>query len=118
MANPIAVPSAPKPISNATAISAKPMVFLLNGQKLKNKTETIKKLMCELIFIFDVMCHSHINNGQHHKHERLQSNNQDMEHCPRPLQHTAENTDQQTCAKHGRNQNKNHFTCVHIPEQP
>lgn len=62
--------------------------------------------------------HRQVDDGQHHEDERLQGDDQDVEHSPRPLQDHAQAAEpQQPAAKHDRDQNEHEFTCVHVAEQ-
>ena len=63
-----------------------------------------------------VMRHIHIHDGQHHKDERLQGDNKDMENCPHELQGATDQYPGRNTAEHDRDKNKNHFAGVHIAE--
>jgi hypothetical protein len=54
----------------------------------------MKKLMCKLVFVFHVVRHRHVHNGQYHEYKRLQRDHQDVEYGPTPLQEAPEDTDQ------------------------
>src|SRR5690606_6116727 len=95
-----------------------PWCFSSNGQKLESKAkQLIKKSMRKLIFVFHVMRHSHVHDGQDHEHKRLESNNQNMEYSPAPLQNTGKDTQHQTGAIHNCDQNKDHFTGIHVAKK-
>lgn len=62
--------------------------------------------------------HRQVDDGQHHEDERLQGDDQDVEHSPRPLQDHAQTAKpQQAAAEHDRDQNEHQFTRVHVAEQ-
>ena len=64
-----------------------------------------------------LMRHVQVHDGQCHEDERLQGNNQNVEDRPANLQQAAEAAEHQATAVHDRDQDKNHFTGIHVAEQ-
>ena len=64
-----------------------------------------------------VVCHIHIHDGQHHKYKCLQGDNKNMKNCPNKLQGAAHQNPGGHTAEHDRNQDKDHFTRIHIAKQ-
>ena len=63
------------------------------------------------------VCHIQVNDGQRHKDECLQRDNQDVEYSPYELQGATEDTHYPARAVHQRDQDEDHFTRVHVAEQ-
>src|SRR5471030_2524103 len=62
--------------------------------------------------------HRQVDDGQHHEDKRLQGDDQDVEHSPRPLQNNAQAAKpEQTAAEHHSNQNEDQLAGVHVAEQ-
>src|SRR5471032_152401 len=62
--------------------------------------------------------HRQVDDGQHHEDKRLQGDDQDVEHSPRPLQNYAQAAKpEQTAAEHHSNQNEDQFAGIHVAEQ-
>src|SRR5471030_3110064 len=62
--------------------------------------------------------HRQVDDGQHHEDKRLQGDDQDVEHSPRPLQNYAQAAKpEQTTAEHHSNQNEDQLAGVHVAEQ-
>ena len=67
-----------------------------------------------------------VDQGQHHEHERLQGNDQDVEHCPRPTRHHVQQQQHQACglerkrprATQQGNQHEHQLPCIHVAKQP
>lgn len=62
--------------------------------------------------------HRQVDDGQHHEDERLQGDDQDVEHSPRPLQNNTQAAEpQQTAAEHHGDQNEDQLASIHVAEQ-
>ena len=62
--------------------------------------------------------HRQVDDGQHHEDERLQGDDQDVEHCPRPLKnHTQAAQPEQAAAEHHGNQDEYQLAGIHVAEQ-
>ena len=60
----------------------------------------------------------HVDDGQHREDESLQRDDENVEHCPAPLQHPAERTPDNPTGEQQRYQNEDHFAGIHVAEQP
>lgn len=62
--------------------------------------------------------HRQVDDGQHHEDERLQGDDQDVEHSPRPLQHHAQAAEpEQAAAEHHSDQDEHQLAGIHVAEQ-
>ena len=56
------------------------------------------------MLLIGLVSHAHIHNGQHHKDERLQRDNQNVEQGPNDLQRNTKETENQISADHNCDQ--------------
>ncbi len=62
--------------------------------------------------------HRQVDDGQHHEDERLQGDDQDVEHSPCPLQNDTQSAQpEQTAAEHDGDQDEYQLASIHVAEQ-
>src|SRR5690606_37917293 len=63
------------------------------------------------------MSHTEVNHSKHHKNERLQGKNQNVENRPGKLQQSAETCQQNTGSVHQTDKYKNHFGRIQVSKK-
>ena len=64
-----------------------------------------------------LVCHAEVHDGKNHEDKCLQGDDQNVENRPTNLQERSRQQPKDACAEQSCNQNKDHFTGVHVAKQ-